>query len=101
MPDPESPLVRPSAPAASQGPSEALVICRVCREGVIPASYEDHLQRVHGLYVYRGVHAGRADTLDLILDDLLAVHPPDAAWQALYRLARAENPDAPEKAAGD
>jgi hypothetical protein len=101
MPDPESPLARPSAPAASQGPAEALAVCRVCHEGVTPAGYEEHLRRAHGLYAYRGVHAARADTLDLVLDDLLALRPTDVAWQALARLARADDPADPEKAACD
>ena len=101
MPDPDSPLVRPPASAASRGASEALAVCRVCREGVAPADYDEHLRHAHALYSYRGVHAAREDILDLILDDLLAPAPADPAWQALTRLARAENPDDPSKAVGD
>ena len=82
-------------------PSEALAICRVCGAGVAPRSLNDHLREGHGLYTYRGVHAGRGDTLDLVLDDLLKAEPSDPAWQALVRLARNERPDDPADAVID
>ncbi len=81
MPDGESPAVQPP---------EALAVCPICSLAVPPAVYESHLRQVHRLYAYRGVRRLLADTVDAMLEDLLATPPFAVAWPALVRLAHEE-----------
>ena len=97
MANTDTPRALPPAPALKPGVMAALAVCPVCREGVEVEGYEDHLRLTHGLYSYRGVHGSRADTLDLILDDLLALPPAEVAWQALVGLALSERHDQPDR----
>jgi hypothetical protein len=69
-------------------PPESLVVCSICRLAVAPPAFEEHLRQVHQLYTFRGVRRSLPDTLDALLEALLAARPSQDAWQALVGLAR-------------
>jgi hypothetical protein len=71
---------------------EALVVCSICRQTVASAVFEDHLRRFHQLFTFRGVRRSLGDTLEAILEELLALRPSEDAWHTLVRLAHAEHP---------